>query len=404
MAITPIQFIVSSSATAVSGSNTIAVSGNVDCSSIKGGVAVQVGNSHFVEGVAGTVPDGSGISTITLRHNWFGADVTSRLVAFNSYEGLSEAIRRAREIVENTSQIEELTGSGYLYKNEDGSYSSIPESSVAGSMRERIPHITSGGSGTTYEYARWELERGVVGHISQFYDVVIEVKTLVNYETCVITIPVTTHQLSNIKIDEGDDDKIYLELMPQNGMDRMRTQMSALAGGNFGSQNRTYVYWSDMTGGNGSVEIASLTGRRIPNRFLTDFQKQWGQPIIKVYYYYDADYFRVFLGAVGNYGGGVEIDVYSTHIAIDPQGGAATVGDSCIIEGMSSEGQPDGIVTPVYYDSGELRVSVSSAWYDWFTAWYSPTYTGSTYSYWKSDDKDLTFMAFDDTNIANNGR
>lgn len=122
MAVTPIQFIRATSATATNGSDTIQVSGNVNCSSIKGGVAVQIGDLQIVEGIDGTVPDGAGNSTIKLRFPWSQPTTTSSLIAFNSYEGLAEAIRRVREITQNISGIDELNGVGYIYKQGDGSY------------------------------------------------------------------------------------------------------------------------------------------------------------------------------------------------------------------------------------------------------------------------------------------
>lgn len=122
MAVTPIQFIRATTATATNGSDTIQIQGGIDCSSIQGGVAVQIGDQGIVEGIDGTVPDGSGNSTIKIRNAWSQPTITSTMVAFNSYEGLAEAIRRAREVVANISAIDELTGTGYIYKNGDGDY------------------------------------------------------------------------------------------------------------------------------------------------------------------------------------------------------------------------------------------------------------------------------------------
>lgn len=100
MAIQPIKFLVSPSATATNGSKTITVTGNVDCSHVYSGTAIALGTRQVVEAVSGTKPDGSGNSVITLRDNWTDPTTTAKLVAFNTIEGLAEAIRRAREVVQ----------------------------------------------------------------------------------------------------------------------------------------------------------------------------------------------------------------------------------------------------------------------------------------------------------------
>lgn len=100
MAIQPIKFLVSPSATASNGSKTITVTGNVDCSHVYSGTAIALGTRQVVEAVSGTKPDVSGNSVITLRDNWADPTTTAKLVAFNTIEGLAEAIRRAREVVQ----------------------------------------------------------------------------------------------------------------------------------------------------------------------------------------------------------------------------------------------------------------------------------------------------------------
>lgn len=100
MAIQPIKFLVSPSATATNGSKTITVTGNVDCSHVYSGTAIALGTRQVVEAVSGTKPDGSGNSVITLRDSWAEPTTTAKLVAFNTIEGLAEAVRRAREVVQ----------------------------------------------------------------------------------------------------------------------------------------------------------------------------------------------------------------------------------------------------------------------------------------------------------------
>jgi hypothetical protein len=105
MAIQPIKFLVSPSATAINASKTITVSGNVDCSYIYSGTAVFIGNSQVVEAISGSPPDTNGNSLITLRYPWPFPDTTDRLVAINTIEGMSESIRYAREVVSKTDAI-----------------------------------------------------------------------------------------------------------------------------------------------------------------------------------------------------------------------------------------------------------------------------------------------------------
>jgi hypothetical protein len=101
MAITSIQFLVSPSVTATNGSTTLNVTGSIDCSKVYSGTVILIAGSQAAEAVSGTIADGNGDSTITLRLPWPEATTTARMVSFNSIEGLTEAIRRAREIVSN---------------------------------------------------------------------------------------------------------------------------------------------------------------------------------------------------------------------------------------------------------------------------------------------------------------
>ena len=101
MPINSIKFLTSDSVTATNGSPTIQVTGNVDCSNVYSGTAVFIEGYSPVEAISGTIPDGSGNSSITLRNNWSNPTVSTKMVAFNSIEGLSEAIRRAREVIAN---------------------------------------------------------------------------------------------------------------------------------------------------------------------------------------------------------------------------------------------------------------------------------------------------------------
>jgi len=132
MAINSIKFITSPSATATNGSDIITITGNADCRNVYSGSAVFLGTRHVVEAVSGTAPDVSGNSTIKLRTPWSDPTTTANLTVFNTIEGLAEAIRRAREIVEGTQTIAdqliplaELTTLGFIEKTGSASYSTF---------------------------------------------------------------------------------------------------------------------------------------------------------------------------------------------------------------------------------------------------------------------------------------
>jgi len=105
MALNPIKFITSNSATATNGSDVVTVSGNTDCRYVYSGTAVFLGSRQVVEAISGTAPDANGNSFINLRYAWPFPDTTDRLVAINTIEGMSESIRYAREVVSNTEVI-----------------------------------------------------------------------------------------------------------------------------------------------------------------------------------------------------------------------------------------------------------------------------------------------------------
>jgi len=101
VAINPIQFLVSPAASVSSGSRTVTLTGSVNASYVSSGTAVFIGSHPPVEAISGSgVNPATGTSTITLRQPWPHADVVdARTTTFNTIEGLSEAIRRNREII-----------------------------------------------------------------------------------------------------------------------------------------------------------------------------------------------------------------------------------------------------------------------------------------------------------------
>lgn len=127
MAVNSIKPLTAASATATTGSTTITVFGGVDCSRVYEGTLVQIGDFQVVEGIAGTAVDtGTGNSTITLRSPWAEAPTTDKLIAWNSIEGLGQAIQRARDVVANTAAIEALSGTGIVEKTGPTAYATVP--------------------------------------------------------------------------------------------------------------------------------------------------------------------------------------------------------------------------------------------------------------------------------------
>lgn len=136
MAVNPIQFLVAQNASITDGTKTITVSGNVDCSRVFSGTAVFLGGAdNPAEAVSGTSPNGSGVSTITLRNNWSQGDIVNQqLVSFNTNEGLAEAISNVREIVSNVSAIEDLATQGLIKRISDNEYEVVNISAVGESL------------------------------------------------------------------------------------------------------------------------------------------------------------------------------------------------------------------------------------------------------------------------------
>lgn len=102
MATSSIGFLTSPSVSIDTGTKTIIVTGDVDCSFISSGTAVFLnGSQYMVEGISGTAPDSGGISSITLRETFTSPTLSNvPLTAFNTIEGLRDAIQRARELAD----------------------------------------------------------------------------------------------------------------------------------------------------------------------------------------------------------------------------------------------------------------------------------------------------------------
>lgn len=105
-----VGFITASGVSLPNNSDTVSLTGNVDCSYVDSGTAVYIDNVLF-EGIAGTSPDGSGNSTITLRNVYTGTAINSgELKAFNTVEGLRDAIRRAKNITTDVENMQTVFG------------------------------------------------------------------------------------------------------------------------------------------------------------------------------------------------------------------------------------------------------------------------------------------------------
>ena len=121
-AINPVKLLTAANATATNNSTTINITGDVDASRIFQGSVISIGGFTPVEAISGTLADVSGNSTITLRDPWPETTTTDRLTAFNTIEGLTGAIEKARQVVEQTSGIEEVSGTGLLEKTGENTY------------------------------------------------------------------------------------------------------------------------------------------------------------------------------------------------------------------------------------------------------------------------------------------
>ncbi len=120
MAIQNKGFLTSPAVSVVTGSNTIEVTGSVDCSYTVSGTAVILdGGSYFIEAISGTAANPSGISTITLRDPFDGPTLTDvPMTVFNTTEGLRDAIRRARDIAVSSAEIQSVFGEVLLSTDE----------------------------------------------------------------------------------------------------------------------------------------------------------------------------------------------------------------------------------------------------------------------------------------------
>jgi hypothetical protein len=95
-------FLLATTATLLNNTKVINFTGGIDCSFVSSGTAIFLdGGNTLVEGVSGTPPDVDGNSSITIRKLFTGTTLTNTsMAAFNTIEGLRDAIQRSREIAD----------------------------------------------------------------------------------------------------------------------------------------------------------------------------------------------------------------------------------------------------------------------------------------------------------------
>lgn len=133
----PVTPLYSPSVTATNGSDTITVTGSVDCSFVRSGTTVFITGRQPVRAISGTVPNGSGVSTIKLKVAWSYPTTTGELLAINTYEGLADAIYQLGALVDaaeaNQNKVFEYKGSYDL-----AAAGALPPAPASGSALYRI--------------------------------------------------------------------------------------------------------------------------------------------------------------------------------------------------------------------------------------------------------------------------
>jgi hypothetical protein len=98
-------FLESASVSVANGASAVTVTGSVNCGQVVKGTAVII-DGILVEGASGTAANSSGVSTITLAKPWaFPTKSAVRMIAFNTFEGMVNAIARAREAALNSAEV-----------------------------------------------------------------------------------------------------------------------------------------------------------------------------------------------------------------------------------------------------------------------------------------------------------
>ncbi len=105
-----VGFLRSTSVSLDNGSKVVKLTGSVDCSYVISGTAVYI-NDKLLEGVSGSSSNPDGESTIELRYAYTGTSIVDgTLVAFNTIEGLRDAIRRVRVVTDDVSSMQNSFG------------------------------------------------------------------------------------------------------------------------------------------------------------------------------------------------------------------------------------------------------------------------------------------------------
>ena len=99
-------FLTATVASLTTATDVINLTESIDASYVDSGTVIFL-NGEIFEGISGTSSDGGGLSTITLRNAYTGSTITNQpMTAFNTIEGLRDAIRRVRNAVSDIEQFQ----------------------------------------------------------------------------------------------------------------------------------------------------------------------------------------------------------------------------------------------------------------------------------------------------------
>lgn len=95
--------LVSLSVTATNGSDTVVVTGDVNCGYIGVGTIIAIGSFPLYYAISGTAPDPTGVSIIKLHTPWAEPTITDKMLGFMSYEGLVNATYELNKLLNKFS-------------------------------------------------------------------------------------------------------------------------------------------------------------------------------------------------------------------------------------------------------------------------------------------------------------
>jgi hypothetical protein len=155
MALYPTKPLFSPSATATNGSDTIQVTGNVNCSFLMAGAIVSIaGANRLADAISGTGVV-SGNSTIKLARPWAGATVTGQMIVFMSYEGLADAVFQLKSIIDQAAASADI-GMGYLGNYDLAATGALPPAPADGTG-SRMYRISTAATVASVAYRAGEV-------------------------------------------------------------------------------------------------------------------------------------------------------------------------------------------------------------------------------------------------------